>query len=64
MDLSKDQIEQLVSEVCPRCLAGEPVTLRQQTGEWTHASYAAGGFSSSLCLATNLRNKYQSVLNG
>jgi hypothetical protein len=64
VSLNKDQIEETINDVCPRCAKGEPVKFRADTGEWTHVSYAAAGFSSTICMATHLRSKYQAVLNG
>lgn len=56
MDLSKEQIEQVIADVCPRCAAGEKVERRGDTGEWVHRPH--GPHSIVLCLSTNLREKY------
>lgn len=64
MDLNKEQIDEIIRDTCPRCAKGEAVKFRLETSEWVHVNYAAAGFSSSFCLASHLRNKYQAVLSG
>jgi hypothetical protein len=62
--MNKEQIEQIINDVCPRCAKGEALKFRQDSGEWVHVAYTVAAFSSTLCLATHLRSKYQDVLNG
>jgi hypothetical protein len=60
--VNKEQVEQTIKDVCPRCNDGEAVERRVDTGEWIHRPQ--GPHSVVLCLATHLRSKYQEVLNG
>ena len=68
--MTKDQLEELFKDICPRCAEGRSkLVYRQPYAEWGHEQQvltASGGnaVSSTLCMATHLRNKYQDVLNG
>jgi len=55
-DLTREQLQSVLADVCPHCKASLVVEYRPETQEWVH--------SITLCLATNLRNKYKDVLNG
>lgn len=58
--LNKDQAWQAIRDACPHCNKGLAVERRPETGEWVHRPQ--GPMSITLCLATNLREKYGSVL--
>jgi hypothetical protein len=62
MDLSKEQVEQVIRDTCPRCQEGLAVEQRSDTGEFVHRPF--GPHSIQICLATHLREKYGNVLNG
>lgn len=51
-------------DICPHCKAGKAVEFRSDTGEWVHTYVIGHGMSHTLCVATDLRNKDQEVLNG
>jgi hypothetical protein len=60
--LDKDQVNEAIVAACPHCGKGLPVEFRSETQEFVHRPL--GPMSITLCLATNLRQKYQDVLNG
>jgi len=61
-DLTREQLQSVLADVCPHCKASLVVEYRPETQEWVHRPQ--GPHSITLCLATNLRNKYKDVLNG
>jgi hypothetical protein len=60
--LNRDQVLQAIKDACPHCNSGLAVERRPETGEHIHRPQ--GPMSVTLCLATNLREKYKDVLNG
>lgn len=60
--LSKEEIEQVIRDSCPRCEAGMAAEFRRETNEFIHRPF--GPTSTQLCLAYRLRLKYKDVLDG
>ena len=60
-DLTREQLQSVLADVCPHCKAGLVVEYRQETNEHVHRP--SGPTSITLCLATNLRNKYKEILS-
>jgi hypothetical protein len=67
-EYTKEQLQQLCRDVCPRCDEEWPLEMRQETGEYVHtriSSNAAGAnnFAHVYCMATHLRVKYKAVFD-
>jgi len=46
----------LVMSTCPKCAAGQKVEQRLATGEWVHSENRGTTFTTTLCMASYLRN--------
>ncbi len=64
VDLTKDQVIELLNDTCPKCTEGWPVKWTQHDKVWRHERHNMGSTSIVICLATNLRIKYKDVLDG
>lgn len=64
-EFNRDQIVELLNDVCPNCKAGLAVKKSKYADKaWQHETHNKGAVSVTLCLATHLRDKYEKVLNG
>lgn len=61
---TKEEVIEQCKAACNLCNLGRPTRMRIDTKEFVH-DYANGpGFSHSYCAATEIRTKYQDILNG
>jgi hypothetical protein len=66
--LTRDEALQAINDACPQCRDGVPATPHLGGAEWLHSVHRdlgnrAAAFSCQMCLASDLRVKYQDVLN-
>lgn len=65
LELTREQALELLNDACPKCKDGWPVKKSKYADQvWHHERKNNGSHSTVICLATNLRDKYASVLNG
>ena len=60
MPLTPTEFDELVKLTCPRCKAGSVPRFRDDTKEWVHDYAERGGFSHTFCLASGLKQAYDS----
>lgn len=64
VELTRDQVKELLEDACPRCKEGWPLKWSNGDKQWFHEQKNAGNTRITICLGTNLRDKYTGVLNG
>lgn len=68
-DYTKEELEALIKDICPRCKEGVPLVHRLAYDEYGHTNVSAGqrggnNLSHTICMATHLRVKYRELLGG